>query len=32
MFQGELKALPYLAFPPDSLTGNDENVLEDLFG
>jgi hypothetical protein len=29
MFQGELKALPCLA---DGLTGNDDNVLEDLFG
>jgi len=32
MFQCELEALPCLAFPADSLTGNDKNVLEDLFG
>ena len=31
MFQGELEALPRLAFPP-GLTGNDDNVAKDLFG
>ena len=32
MFQGELETLPDLAFLAYGLTGNDDNVLEDLFG
>ena len=32
MLQGELEALPCLAFSANGLAGNDNNVLEDLFG